>query len=211
MNSAIFTNPELLKYWNLTRGGNKNQLSVSELMQLGVTVKCVDIYPVQGAGVQALHLNDGYIDLNINGNLYTSFPDFINDSFGSFSEQKDIINDSLAFKVSNVSQSFQALALSGNLKNAQVNLLLTILNPANGTVLDNSLMFSGYIDYFESVSNNDDIKNELTVYVNSIWKKLDVQQRTLAANSAHQSTHKNDEYFSLLGKINSQQTWKYKK
>jgi len=211
MNSAIFTNPELLKYWNLTRGGHKNQLSVSEVMQLGVTVKCVDIYSVQGAGVQALHLNDGYIDLNINGNLYTSFPDLINDSFGSFSEQKDISNDSLAFKVSNVSQSFQALALSGNLKNAQVNLWLTILNPANGTVLDNSLMFSGYIDYFESVSNNDDVKNELTVYVNSIWKKLDVQQRTLAANSVHQSTHKNDEYFSLLGKINSQQTWKYKK
>ncbi|WP_333850140.1 DUF2163 domain-containing protein [Leclercia sp.] len=211
MNQAVFTNSALLKYWNTTRGGNKTQLSISEVMQLGLTVKCIDIYPVQGSGVQALHLNDGYIDLNINGNLYTSFPDFINDSFGSFSEQKDISNDSMSFKVSNVSQSFQVLALSGGLKNAQVNMWLTILNPADATVLDNSLIYSGYLDYFESISNNDDLKNELTVYVNSIWKKLDVQQRTLAANSVHQSTHKNDAYFSLLGKINSQQTWKYKK
>jgi hypothetical protein len=73
-------------------------------------------------------------------------------------------------------------------------------------------MFSGYIDYFETEANNqsDSITNDITVNLNSIWNKLDVQMRTLAANSVHQSTNPGDEYFSLLGIIHAEQQWKYK-
>lgn len=212
MNSGIFTNADLLAYYNLTRGKNKTVLTLSDIMSLGVHVKCVDVYPRQGSGVGALHLNDGYTNFTVNGNTYTSFPDFINDSFPSFTEQKDISNDSVTFKISNVNQSFRTLAIGGALKQAQVNIYLTILSPADGSVLVHDLMFSGYIDYFETVANNtvSDAKNELTVNLNSVWKKLDVQQKTLAANSVHQSTHPGDSYFSLLGIVNSGQTWKYK-
>lgn len=212
MDSAIFTNAALLEYYNLVRRQNKTVLALSDIMSLGVHVKCVDVYPRQGSGVNALHLTDGYIDIVANDINYTSFPDFINDSFPTFTEQKDISNDSINFKISNVNQSFRVLALGGALSQAQVNIYLTILNPSDNSVLVHELMFSGYIDYFQSVSNNSasDLKNELTVNLNSVWKKLDVQMKTTAANSVHQSTHPGDAYFSLLGIVNSGQTWKYK-
>jgi hypothetical protein len=212
MNSGIFTNAALLQYYNLTRGKSKTVLTLSDIMSLGVHIKSVDVYPQQGSGVGALHLNDGYVNFTVNGNIYTSFPDFINDSFPSFTEQKDISNDSVSFKISNVNKSFQVLAIGGSLRQAQVNIYLTILSPADNSVLVHDLMFSGYIDYFENVANNEqqNLKNELTVNLNSVWKKLDVQTKTLAANSVHQSTHPGDAYFSLLGIVNSGQTWKYK-
>jgi hypothetical protein len=212
MNSAIFTNASLLSYYNMTHGTSLTVLNLAQLMSMGVHVKCVDVYPQQGLGVNAIHLTDGYVDIVANGINYTSFPDFINDSFPTFTEQKDISNDSINFKISNVNASFRTLALGGAFKAAQVNIYLTILNPANNAVLVHDLIFSGYIDYFESTSNNsaENIQNELTVNLNSVWKKLDVQMKTTAANSVHQSTHPNDAYFSLLGIVNSGQAWKYK-
>lgn len=212
MNSAIFTNASLLSYYNMTHGTSLTVLNLAQLMSMGVHVKCVDVYPQQGSGVNAIHLTDGYVDIVAKGINYTAFPDFINDSFPTFTEQKDISNDSINFKISNVNASFRTLALGGAFKSAQVNVYLTILNPANNEVLVHDLMFSGYIDYFESTSNNiaDNIQNELTVNLNSVWKKLDVQMKTTAANSVHQSTHPGDAYFSLLGIVNSGQTWKYK-
>lgn len=212
MNSSIFTNAALLSYYNMTHGTVLTILNLAQLMSMGVHVKCVDVYPVQGTGVNAIHLTDGYIDIVANGISYTAFPDFINDSFPTFSEQKDISNDSINFKISNVNSSFRVLALGGTFKSAQVNVYLTILSPADNSVLVHDLMYSGYIDYFESVSNNsaDGLTNELTVNINSVWKKLDVQTKTVAANSVHQSQHPGDAYFSLLGIVNSGQVWKYK-
>lgn len=212
MNSAIFTNAALLSYYNMTHGTTLTVLNLAQLMSMGVHVKCVDVYPQQGTGVNAIHLTDGYIDIVAGGINYTSFPDFINDSFPTFTEQKDISNDSIAFKVSNVNSSFRVLALGGAFKSAQVNVYLTILSPADNSVLVHDLIYAGYIDYFESVSNNtaDNITNELTVNLNSVWKKLDVQTKTSAANSVHQSTHPGDAYFSLLGIVNANQVWKYK-
>lgn len=212
MNSAIFTNSALLNYYNMTHGTKLTVLNLAQLMSMGVHVKCVDVYPQQGTSVNALHLTDGYVDIVANGINYTSFPDFINDSFPTFSEQKDISNDSINFKISNVNPSFRVLALGGAFKSAQVNIYLTILSPADNSVLVHDLMYSGYIDYFESVSNNsaDGLINELTVNLNSVWKKLDVQMKTTAANSVHQSAHPGDAYFSLLGIVNSNQIWKYK-
>jgi hypothetical protein len=42
MNEIILTNVQLLKYWNLVRGGNKTKLTITELMSLGVHVICFD-------------------------------------------------------------------------------------------------------------------------------------------------------------------------
>lgn len=212
MNSVVFTNQALLDFYNLKRGTNKSVLSVSDVVSLGVIVKCVDVYPVAGSPAGQLHLTDAFTDVIANSITYTSFPDFINDSFPSFTEQKDISNDSINFKISNIDPSFRVLANSGAFRKAKVNVYLTIISPADNTVIDHDLMFSGYVDYFESTVNNqaDSITNEITVNLNSIWNKLDVQMRTLAANSVHQSTHPGDEYFSLLGIIHAEQQWKYK-
>lgn len=212
MNSAIFTNAALLHYYNLTHGTTLTVLNLAQLMSMGVHVKCVDVYPQQGLGVNALHLTDGYVDIVANGINYTSFPDFINDSFPTFTEQKDISNDSINFKISNVNSSFRVLALGGAFKQAQVNVYLTILSPSDNSVLVHDLMFSGYIDYFENTSNNsaDGLDNTLEINLNSVWKKLDVQMKTVAANSVHQSAHPGDAYFSLLGIVNANQIWKYK-
>lgn len=212
MNDAVFTNAALLQYWNLTRGDSKTRLTLSDIMCMGVVVKCVDMIPVSGSGVNAIYLNDGYVDLQTNGVTYTSFPDFISDSFPTFSEKKDISNDAVTFKISNIDPSMQTLALGGALKNARVNIYLAIISPADNTVIALDLMFSGYIDYFTSTANNqsDSLANELEISLNSIWKKIDVQMKTVAANSVHQSTHPGDEYFSLLGIVHAEQTWKYK-
>lgn len=43
--SGVFTNPDLLEYWNLTRGGSKTKLTVTELLSLGIHVRCFDILP----------------------------------------------------------------------------------------------------------------------------------------------------------------------
>lgn len=207
-----YTNPDLIEYYNLTRGTTKTELTLAEVISIGCTVKCVDVYPASGSPAGALHLTDGFVDITANGIIYTSFPDFVNDSFPSFTEQNQITNDAINFKVSNIDPSFRVLAIGGAFKNAMVNLYLSILNPADSTVIEHDLMFSGYIDYFQTVANNQDgnEKNETTCNVNSIWKKLDVQLRTLAANSVHQSTHKGDNYFSLLGITNGSQFWNYK-
>ncbi|WP_431712687.1 DUF2163 domain-containing protein [Serratia marcescens] len=204
----LLTNPELLKYWNLTRGGNKTKLTITELMSLGVHCKAIDVFPKNS--IPPIFLTDGFVDLNINGTLYTSFPDLISDSFPSFTETKEINNNSISFKVSNVNDSTRTLALGGAFREAKVNIYLVILNPADNTVLNTTLMFSGFIDYIQAEADPNNPKNEMTVNLNSVYKKLDLQPRTIAANSVYQSYYPGDEYFSLLGQVNANQSWRYK-
>ncbi len=204
----LLTNPELLKYWNLTRGGNKTKLTITELMSLGVHCKAIDVFPKNS--IPPIFWTDGFVDLNINGTLYTSFPDLISDSFPSFTETKEINNNSISFKVSNVNDSTRTLALGGALREAKVNIYLVILNPADNTVLNTTLMFSGFIDYIQAEADPNNPKNEMTVNLNSVYKKLDLQPRTIAANSVYQSYYPGDEYFSLLGQVNANQSWRYK-
>jgi len=207
MDENILTNTQLLKYWNLVRGGNKTRLTVMEVMSLGVHVTCFDVLP---KGTNGFHWTDSLIDIDLDGNKYISFPDIITGSLPSFTEEKGISNDSINFKVSNVNQSVRALAIGGFLKDAQMNISLVILNPYDSTVLYSMLMFSGFIDYVQAVADPNQKINEMTVYVNSVYKKLDRQPPLIAANSVYQSLYKGDEYFSLLGQVNQDQIWRYK-
>lgn len=207
MDESILTNATLLKYWKLVRGTTKTRLSVMDVMSLGVHVTCFDVLP---KGTNSFHWTDSLIDIDLNGNQYISFPDIISGSLPSFSEQKGINNDAINFKISNVNTSVRALALGGFLKDAQMNITLVILNPYNSTVLYSMLIFSGFIDYIQAVADPNEKTNEMTVYVNSIYKKLDRQPPLIAANSVYQSLYKGDEYFSLLGQVNQDQTWRYK-
>lgn len=207
MDENILTNTQLLKYWNLVRGGNKTRLTIMEVMSLGVHVTCFDVLP---KGTNGFHWTDSLIDIDLDGNKYISFPDIITGSLPSFTEEKGISNDSINFKVSNVNQSTRALALGGFLKDAQMNITLVILNPYDSTVLYSMLMFSGFIDYVQAVADPNQKNNEMTIYVNSVYKKLDRQPPLIAANSVYQSLYKGDEYFSLLGQVNQDQIWRYK-
>ncbi|EAS1211791.1 DUF2163 domain-containing protein, partial [Salmonella enterica] len=45
MNAGVFTNPDLLEYWNVFRGGNKKQLTLTEVLSMGIHVKCFDVIP----------------------------------------------------------------------------------------------------------------------------------------------------------------------
>ncbi|WP_312282568.1 DUF2163 domain-containing protein [Pseudescherichia sp.] len=207
MDENILTNKQLLRYWNLVRGGNKQRLTVMEVMSLGVHVICFDVLP---KGTNGFHWTDSLIDIDLDGNKYISFPDIITGSLPSFTEEKGISNDSINFKVSNVNQSVRALAIGGFLKDAQMNISLVILNPYDSTVQYSMLMFSGFIDYVQAVADPNQKINEMTVYVNSVYKKLDRQPPLIAANSVYQSLYKGDEYFSLLGQVNQDQIWRYK-
>jgi len=207
MDENILTNTQLLKYWNLVRGGNKTRLTVMEVMSLGVHVTCFDVLP---KGTNGFHWTDSLIDIDLDGNKYISFPDIITGSLPSFTEEKGISNDSINFKVSNVNQSVRALVFGGKFKDAQMNITLVILNPYDSTVLYSMRMFSGFIDYVQAVADPNQKNNEMTIYVNSVYKKLDRQPPLIAANSVYQSLYKGDEYFSLLGQVNQDQIWRYK-
>ncbi|WP_368894184.1 DUF2163 domain-containing protein [Kluyvera ascorbata] len=206
MNKDIFTNPDLLEYWALYREP-KNELTISDVLSMGVHVRCFDVIP---KAVTPIYWNDGLSTISFGGSTYTPFPDLITDSLPSFTEEKQIVNSSITFKISNVNTTTRALSLGGAFKEAKVNLYLAILNPANGEVLDYWRLFSGYIDFITATTNPLNAKNELTVSVDSVYKQLDLQTRTLAANSVYQSYYPGDNMMSLLGVINSGQTWRYK-
>ena len=73
-------------------------------------------------------------------------------------------------------------------------------------------MFAGFIDYCQATANPNEAVTEMTVNINSIYQKLDVQTRTLASNSVYQSYYKGDEFMSLLGQVNkADQEWRMKK
>ncbi|MBJ9240875.1 DUF2163 domain-containing protein [Citrobacter braakii] len=207
MNPNILTNPALLEYYNLFRGTNKTVLTIMDVLSMGVHVRAFDVIP---KSIPPFYWNDGLNPITFGGTQYTPFPDLVTDSLPAFSEEKQIVNAAMTFKISNVNGSVRALSLGGALKDAQVNLYMVILNPATGDVLDYWRMYTGFIDFIEATANPISTTNELTVTVNSVYKQLDLQTRTLAANSVYQSYYKGDEIMSLLGVVNSGQTWRYK-
>lgn len=208
MNNSILTNPDLIKYWNITRGDTKTVLTESDVYQLNVIVKCLDVIP--NSQIAPIYITDSWADLTANGIDYKSAPDFLDDSFTTTTEKNSISNNGTSFKISNVEQTYLSLLSQGLLNNAKVNIYLTVLNPANGNVISHERMFSGYINNFESTFSNTtgSTKNETTLNLNSIWKKLDRSQPVLSSTSIHQSTHKGDKFFDLIGIINSTQQWK---
>lgn len=209
--SDVLSNPELVKYWNLMRGDNKSVLTERELYQCGIMVKLIDLLPPTGSN---LYLTDAVVEQNINGIVYKPIPDLIDSSFANYVEKNQINNTGTTFKISNVSQDYLSLALRGLWKDAKVNIWMGIVNPATGAVLYRYRIFSGYIDYFSSDFSVDgtNTQNETTVNLNSIWKKLDQTQRLLSSTSIHQSTHKGDKFFDLIGILNSsEQFWQASK
>ncbi|EPB3479051.1 DUF2163 domain-containing protein [Escherichia coli] len=209
--SNVLSNPELVNYWNLTRGDNKSVLTEKELYQCGVMIKMVDILPPQGSNI---YITDSIVEQNVNGIIYQPVPDFIDNSFASYEEKSQVNNTGTTFKVSNVNQEYLSMALRGLWKDAKCNLWMAIVNPANGSILYRYRMFSGYINYFSSDFNvnGTNTDNNTTVNLNSLWKKLDQTQRLLASTSVHQSTHKGDKFFDLIGILNSsEQFWKASK
>ncbi len=207
MNENIYTNADLLKYFKLVKGITKTQLTIMDVLSIGVHITCFEVLP---KSAQAFHWTDSLIDIELNGNVYISFPDVVSGSLPSFTEEKGISNDSINFKISNVNDSVRALAFGGFFKDAQFNITLAILNPYNSTVIDSMPIFSGFIDYVQAVADPINKTNEMTIYLNSVYKKLDRQPPLIAANSVYQSYYKNDEYFSLLGQVNQDQSWRFK-
>ncbi|MDI7893085.1 DUF2163 domain-containing protein, partial [Salmonella enterica subsp. enterica serovar Anatum] len=127
---------------------------------MGIHVKCFDVIP---KAIDSIHWTDGLGEVTLGGTLYVPFPDLITDSLPSFTEEKQITNTNINFKISNVSNTTRILALGGAFKDAKVNIYLAILNPATGDVLDYDLMYSGFIDYIEAEADPMNEKNELTV------------------------------------------------
>lgn len=87
MNAGVFTNPDLLEYWNVFRGGNKKQLTLTEVLSMGIHVKCFDVIP---KAIDSIHWTDGLGEVTLGGTLYVPFPDLITDSLPSFTEEKQI-------------------------------------------------------------------------------------------------------------------------
>ncbi|HDS8977246.1 TPA: DUF2163 domain-containing protein [Raoultella ornithinolytica] len=205
----LLTNPNLIKYWNLVKGDNKTKLSITDVMTLGQHVNCFDVFPVNQS---AIHWTDAFKEISMGGVIYQSAPDIIQDSLPAFSEEKGISNNSISFKISNVDNSVQMMALTNQLFKAKVNIYMVVLDPYTTNAIYSQLMFTGYIDYCEAKANPNEAVSEMTVNINSIYQKLDVQSRTLASNSVYQSYYPGDAFMSLLGQVNkADQEWRMKK
>lgn len=208
MDDSILTNPQLIKYWELLRGEKVTRLSVADVMSMGVHVTIFEVYPRKS---DAIYWNDGFTQLELNGVVYQSFPDLVQDSLPSFSEEKGISNDSINFTISNVDNATRIMAMSGQLDKAQLNIGLIILNPYDSTPIYQQRMFTGFIENFQCTVNPFSEINEMKVTVNSVYKRLDLSPKTLAANSVYQSYYPNDAIMSLLGQVNKEdQVWRYK-
>lgn len=208
MDDSILTNPILLKYWKLLRGESLSRLSICDLMSMGIHVTTFDLLP---RSVNAIYWNDGFTQLSLNGVLYEPFPDLVQDSLPSFSEEKGISNDTIDFTVSNVDNATRIMAMSGQLDKAKLNISLVILNPYDSTPIYQQRMFSGFIENFECTVNPFSEINEMKVTVNSVYQRLDLTPKTLASNSVYQSYYPNDAIMSLLGQVNKEdQVWRYK-
>ncbi|MDX7507805.1 DUF2163 domain-containing protein [Citrobacter sp. S39] len=208
MDDSILTNPQLIKYWELLRGEKVTRLSVADVMSMGVHVTIFEVYPRKS---DAIYWNDGFTQLELNGVVYQSFPDLVQDSLPSFSEEKGISNDSIDFTISNVDNATRIMAMSGQLDKAQLNIGLIILNPYDSTPIYQQRMFTGFIENFQCTVNPFSEINEMKVTVNSVYKRLDLSPKTLAANSVYQSYYPNDAIMSLLGQVNKEdQVWRYK-
>lgn len=208
MNDAVLTNPDLIKYWNLIRGEVKTKLTITDVMSMAVHVTCFDLLP---RSVSAIYWTDGFTPIQLNGAQYEPFPDLIQDSLPSFSEEKGISNDSIDFTVSNVDNATRIMAMSGQLDKAKLNITLVILNPYTSTPIYQQRMFTGYIENFECNVNPFSEKNEMKVTVNSVYQRLDRTPKTLAANSVYQSYYPGDAIMSLLSQVNKEdQVWRYK-
>ncbi|MBC3631466.1 DUF2163 domain-containing protein [Klebsiella michiganensis] len=205
----LLTNPNLIKYFNLVKGENKTKLTITDVMMLGQHVTCFDVFPVNQS---AIHWTDAFKEIAMGGVIYQSAPDIIQDSLPSFSEEKGISNNSISFKIRNIDNSMQMMALSGQLFKAKVNIYLVVLDPYTTNPIYSQLQFTGFIDYCEAKADPIQAITELTVNINSIYQKLDVQSRTLASNSVYQSYYPGDEFMSLLGQVNkADQEWRMKK
>ncbi|MDT0637958.1 DUF2163 domain-containing protein [Citrobacter werkmanii] len=208
MDDSILTNPQLIKYWELLRGEKVTRLSVTDVMSMGVHVTIFELYPRKSG---AIYWNDGFTQLELNGVQYQSFPDLVQDSLPSFSEEKGISNDSIDFTISNVDNATRIMAMSGQLDKAQLNIGLVILNPYDSTPIYQQRMFTGFIENFQCTVNPFSEINEMKVTVNSVYKRLDLSPKTLAANSVYQSYYPDDAIMSLLGQVNKEdQVWRYK-
>lgn len=208
MDSSVLTNAQLLQYWKIVRGQTRTSLTTIEVLSIGINVTCFEVLPT---GESGFYWTDALNDVSLNGHIYTSFPDIVDGSLPSVTEEKGVSNDSVNFKVSNVNDSVRALALGGYFKNAKINMTMVLLNPFNNIPLYSQLLFSGFIDYVQASADPIQKTNEMTLYINSIYKKLDVQPPLMAANSVYQSYYPGDEAMQLLGQVNSNQIWKYKK
>lgn len=204
----LLSNPDLIKYWNQFMGGNKTVLTIANIMDLAIHVTAFEVLP---RSMSAIYWNDGFATLEMDGKTYQPFPDLVQDSLPSFSEEKGISNDAIDFTVSNVDNATRIAAMAGDLDNAKINILLVILNPYTSEPLYSQLLFSGYIENFECTVNPFSEVNEMKVTVNSIYQRLDRTPKTLAANSVYQSYYPGDQIMSLLGQVNKEdQVWRYK-
>lgn len=208
MDSSVLTNAQLLQYWKIVRGQTRTSLTTIEVLSIGINVTCFEVLPT---GESGFYWTDALNDVSLNGHVYTSFPDIVDGSLPSVTEEKGVSNDSVNLKVSNVNDSVRALALGGYFKNAKINMTMVLLNPFNNIPLYSQLLFSGFIDYVQASADPIQKTNEMTLYINSIYKKLDVQPPLMAANSVYQSYYPGDTAMQLLGQVNSNQIWKYKK
>jgi len=208
MNESILTNANLLKYWALIRGETKTRLTITDVMSMGVHVIGFDLLP---RSASAIYWTDGFVPIQLNGAVYQPFPDLIQDSLPSFNEEKGINNDAVEFTVSNVDNATRIAAMGGFFDKAKMNITLIILNPFDSTPLYQQRMFTGYIENFECTVNPFSEVNEMKITVNSVYKRLDVSPKTLAANSVYQSYYPGDAIMSLLGQVNRNQIWRFNK
>ncbi|WP_337015300.1 hypothetical protein [Leclercia sp. AS011] len=209
--NSLTQHPDFLKVYNDRNGTNLTKLKQSQLFTVGDRFQLVTITFADGSG--ELRLCDGFYDISFNSKTYLAVGDFID--IKNPTRTKDINNNGMSIRVSNVRPEYITLIQAGKFDRAIVNVELVFTNPQSGVIEANYGTFRGEIDsaiVTLDYSNKEAVTNETEFVLNSFWAVLEKNGRSHASDGVHRSHvgNENDTFFAKIGKWNSEQ-WKMKK
>ncbi len=207
----LCVHPDFLKDFNSRNGTNKTVLTQQELFSVGTVFHCITVTMAQGAGV--IRICDGYHDITHNNFKFLATGDLLD--VQAPTRSKEINNQGMSVKFSNVRQDYIQLIQGGKLDKAIVQIEVVFLNPLKGGVVASYGQFYGEVD--SSIINirmdNSEWVNTTEIKLNSVWCSLDQNARHHASDGVHRSYpgNENDGFFSKAGKWNSEAIWTAKK
>ncbi|MCL8167132.1 hypothetical protein [Enterobacter kobei] len=209
----LCVHPDFLKAFNTTYGTNKTILSQQELFSVGTVYHIITVTMAVGEGV--IRICDGYHDITYNGFKFLATGDLLD--VQTPTKSKEINNQGMSVKFSNVRKDYINLIQQGKLDKAQVQIQMVFLNPLKGGVVGSFDVFMGEVDStvlnLNMAENDSEWENTAEIKLNSNWACLDQNARHHASDGIHRSYpgNANDGFFSKAGKWNSEAIWTAKK
>lgn len=208
----LCSNADFINVYNERMGTNLSKLTLKHVFSTGSFYHCVSIKFADGSG--ELRICDGYHDIMFNSQLYIASGDFLD--VQNSPESKEINNNGMSVKVSNVRPEYVQLIRNKKFDRAIVTITMVFLSPQTGQVQTSFGVFRGQIDSSTiriDYTSEEEITSETEIKINNFWEVLNKSARYHASDGVHRSYagNSNDTFFQKIGKWNSEANWMTKK